>query len=77
MSRRLTTWRPAAGLAAGLLLVTMVFPAPLHAYIDPVSGSIILQVVAAGVLAATFTLKRFGQRIRDIVRMFWARVRNP
>ena len=42
-----------------------------HAYIDPGSGSVLLQVLIAGLLAAAFTLKTFwGNVKRRIVGLF-------
>jgi hypothetical protein len=61
-------------IAVGLLCTSAVFPARAHAYIDPVSGSIILQVLAAGVLAAAFTFKRFMYRIRHAARSIRSRL---
>ena len=58
------------------VLAVLVLPAPAHAYIDPISGSIILQVLAAGVLAATFTLKRFWAQVRTKARRVWGHVRR-
>ena len=58
------------------VLAVLVLPAPAHAYIDPISGSIILQVLAAGVLAATFTLKRFWAQVRTKARRVWGQVRR-
>lgn len=52
----------------------VVFPPPAHAYIDPVSGSIILQVLAAGALAAAFTFKRSVHRVRELARSVWTRL---
>jgi hypothetical protein len=47
---------------------TGAVPQPVHAYIDPLSGSIILQVLAAAFLAAAYTMKRFWGRIRQVFR---------
>ena len=58
------------------VLALLVLPAPAHAYIDPISGSIILQVLAAGILAATFTLKRFWAQVRTAARRVWGQVRR-
>jgi hypothetical protein len=69
-----STLMSGATLAACLLLAMLVFPAPAHAYIDPVSGSIILQVLAAGALAAAFTFKRFAFKVRQFARGAWTRV---
>ncbi len=63
----------AVRLAGGLFVLSLVVPAQAYAYIDPISGSIILQVVAAGALATAYTLKRFWQRILSFVRNVWAR----
>jgi hypothetical protein len=42
-----------------LALAGLIRPDPLNAaYIDPLSGSIIFQVLAAGVLSFVFTMKR-------------------
>ena len=51
-----------------LVGVAILTPPPLYGYIDPLSGSIILQVVAAGILGATITVKRFWSNIRDFFR---------
>jgi len=41
--------------------------APAHAYIDPGSGSYVLQMALAGILAIVFSLKMFWQRLRTSV----------
>lgn len=46
------------GLLAGLLVTSLAVPQSAHAYIDPLSGSLILQVLAAGILSFVFTMKR-------------------
>jgi hypothetical protein len=57
---------------AVFLLVAVVFPPPAAAYLDPLSGSILIQVVAGGVLAGSLTLKRFWRRVRDLMHGAWA-----
>jgi len=49
-------------LALLMLALSLLVPVPAAAYIDPLSGSIVLQVVAAGFLATAFTVKRFWRR---------------
>ena len=54
-----------------LLLAGLITPDPLNAaYIDPLSGSVILQVLAAGVFSMVFTMKRtwrwLGSRLGSI-----------
>jgi hypothetical protein len=73
MNRSRMSWLQAALLAAGFVLV---MPGRAHAYVDPVSGSIILQVIAAGALAAAFTFRRATQRVRDFARGVWTRIRS-
>ena len=46
----------------GLLIISS---APAHAYIDPGSGSYMLQIGLAGILAALFTLKTQWHRLRE------------
>ncbi len=54
----------------GLLLVT---PVRAHAlYLDPATGSLILQVLAAGILTAWFTIRGSWARLKN----FFARLFN-
>lgn len=41
--------------------------APAHAYIDPGSGSYVLQLALAGILAVVFSLKMSWQRLRTSI----------
>jgi hypothetical protein len=56
----------------GLLLV--IAPPAAHAYIDPMSGSIVFQVVVAGVLAALLTVRRWWANAVRLIRGLLARV---
>ena len=51
-------------LAAALL----VFPQNAHAYLDPGSGSMIVQLLIAGIAGAGVALKFFWRRIADSFR---------
>ena len=54
--------------ALSLVLVLYDFA---HAYIDPSTGSYILQLVLAGLLGALFTLKIFWKKIKlTIIQLF-------
>ena len=55
-------------LALWMLALSLVVPRPAAAYIDPLSGSILLQVLAAGFFATAFTVKRFWRRAADAVQ---------
>ncbi len=56
-------WSSRPGQAGRWLLAIavagVVVPRPAHAYLDPISGSVLLQVLVAGVLASVFGVKRF------------------
>jgi hypothetical protein len=64
----------ASVLLVGLHVLSALIPPAAAAYIDPVSGSIILQVVAAGILAASFTLKRFWSQVRTSIGSVLSRI---
>lgn len=55
------------------LVASAISPSPAYAYIDPMSGSIILQALAAGFLAALFMLKRFWNQVAERFRRIWHR----
>ena len=58
--------------AIALLGISVV---PAHAYIDPGSGSYVLQLMLAGILAAAFSLKMYWQRLKaSIARRFTANI---
>ncbi len=46
-----------------LALLVAGFALPAHAYLDPGSGSMILQVIAGGVAGAVVAFKMFWHRI--------------
>jgi hypothetical protein len=51
-------------LALALLAVVLLFPAAAHAYVDPGTGSMVLQGVIAAVLGLGLTLKLYWRKIR-------------
>lgn len=54
----------------------MTHPDLLLAYLDPMSGSLILQAVIAGVLGGVVTMKRAGLTVRDAVARVWKRIKG-
>jgi hypothetical protein len=68
-SARTRTWGAAAVWVAAWLLVR---PSPAHAYLDPGSGSYLLQLAAAAVFASMFTVRLYWQKFKD-----WARGVRP
>lgn len=57
-------------ITAALLLASVVAPASAYAYIDPLSGSAILQGLAAGILAGLFMMKSYWHRAKEALRRF-------
>ena len=55
-----------AVLCAVLLCVLVLFPPSAHAYIDPGTGSYIIQIAIAGVAAGAFAIKMFWRKIRAL-----------
>lgn len=47
-----------------LALPFMLVALPAHAYLDPGSGSMILQIIAGGIAGLAVALKMFWHRIR-------------
>lgn len=52
-------------MKAILILLLLLSAAPAQAYLDPGTGSMILQVILGGVAAATVALKLYWQRIKS------------
>lgn len=50
----------------------LLAPPAAHAYIDPLSGSVLLQALIAGVLGALVSIKQ----VSTAVRLFFARIRT-
>jgi hypothetical protein len=66
--------------ATALALLLLMAPG-VHAYIDPITGSILLQVIGAGILAFVLTAKRvwrkLGRGVRRMVELLPARPPPP
>jgi hypothetical protein len=56
-------------LGIGLVLI----PHTAHAYLDPGTGSYILQMIIAGILGAAFTIKMFWIRIKGFFEKMFSR----
>lgn len=52
----------------------MDHPELVLAYLDPMSGSLILQAIIAGVLGGLVTMKRAGLSLRDALARAWKRI---
>lgn len=51
-------------------------PDLVYAYLDPMSGSVILQAVIAGALGALLTVKRVGFAFREAWTRFVKRIKG-
>ena len=49
-----------------VLLITLV-SGPAYAYLDPGAGSMIIQMLIAGIVGALFTIKMYWYRLKAIV----------
>jgi len=63
MKSRIRVLRPFFPLVVFAVGVSLAFPAPAAAYIDPGTGSLVLQMLIAGALGAAFAVKRFWRKI--------------
>lgn len=52
------------------VVISVVAVKNVHAYIDPGSGSYILQIIAAGVLSSIFIIKKFWRNISQFISSF-------
>jgi hypothetical protein len=57
-----------------LTVVSILAPGRAHAYVDPSTGSIVIQVLVAGALGAAFTVKQWWGRVATAARRFRERV---
>ena len=48
-----------------LIVVGVFFPAKLYAYLDPGSGSYIMQLILAGLVAGSFAIKTFWRSVKN------------
>ena len=53
-----------------VVLLAVLFSPHAHAYLDPGTGSYILQLAAAGILASMFTLRMYWTKVKDWFRSF-------
>ena len=56
-----------------LVLLHVITTQPAHAYIDPGTGSYILQMTIAALLAGLFTMKLFMNKIKTLFKNFFSR----
>ena len=49
-------------------LIALICPARAHAYIDPGTGSYVLQIALAGLLATSYAVKVYWRKILNTIR---------
>ena len=64
--RKSSARAPWAPLAAFILVVLVLMPAPALAYLDPGTGSFIIQGIIAAVVGAGLAIKLFWHRIKGL-----------
>jgi hypothetical protein len=57
-----------------LTLISILAPGRAHAYVDPSTGSIVIQVLVAGALGVAFTAKQWWKRLATAARELRQRV---
>ncbi len=53
---------------AFVVVLALLFSPHAHAYLDPGTGSYIVQLAAAGLLASMFTLRMYWTKVKDWFR---------
>jgi hypothetical protein len=56
-----------------LVVLYVVFPPKAHAYLDPGTGSYILQLLIAALVAGLFAVKMYWRRIKAFVTGLFSR----
>lgn len=62
-----------------IILVSLVFLAgelPIYGYIDPGTGSYVFQILIASLLAVSFVIRRFWDKIKIMLASFWGKIRG-
>lgn len=60
-------------MLVAVILVCLIWPRPAHAYLDPGTGSYIIQLIMAGLLGAAFAVKLFWRDIRTFFKDLFAK----
>jgi len=57
--------------------IILVFAQPVFAYLDPSTGSFVLQMIIAGMLGAIFTIKIYWRKLKGFIsRLFGKNVKK-
>lgn len=69
----MTFFRGTVSTCIALAVLLVLFPEPLFAYLDPGTGSYILQIILAAVLGGLFAIKLFWNRIKVFLKRIFSR----
>jgi hypothetical protein len=58
-----------AKIAAASIAVMGLLPTSAHAYLDPGTGSIILQAIVASVASSLFVIKMYWHKVKSMLGM--------
>ena len=61
---------------AFIVLAVVFMPADAWAYVDPGTGSYILQIIAAGILGGLFAIKMFWFQVKEFFRRLFSRSKD-
>lgn len=56
-----------------LLLAVLAFPKTTHAYLDPGTGSFIIQIILSVVLGGIFAFKMFFAKIKQTIKKIFSK----
>jgi len=70
MAKNLNRQLAFTGLA---LLCVLVFPASANAYINPGTGSFIIQTIIAVIIGGSFTLKLYWKKVRTFITSLFSK----
>jgi len=59
------------------LLLAALAPGTAHAYLDPGTGSLVLQVLVAGLLGAVMAIRIYFQRLKSFFKRIFGREPRP
>lgn len=59
-----------------VVLLVLLFPSPVYAYLDPGSGSFFIQIIIATVVSSLFFAKTYWRKIKGILIHLLKRLKN-
>ena len=66
-----------SAMALLIAFMLLLFPQEGYAYLDPGSGSLVVQAILAAFFALTLTIKLFWRRIKEFLTNAFSQSRQP